>query len=105
MAGEAAHEAGRAGVARAKAWLEKTGRVEVKFTVYEVGDAASFLAFQDATGVEFSFDLCGILNLDAGKTEFYGEVKQYSSVGSQPPGLHGVSGQVLSGRATTSPEA
>lgn len=84
MAGEAAHAAGQEGVNRAKVWLERTGRAEVKFTIYEVGDAAAFLQFRAHDDTTFAFDLCGMLNLDAGKAEFYGEVKHYSTVGGQP---------------------
>ncbi len=83
MAGETAHGIGQDGVERARTWLEKTGRVHVNFTVYEVG-ATSFLTFPDATGSEFSFDMCGLLNLEEGKATFYGEVKKYSDVGLQP---------------------
>jgi hypothetical protein len=83
MAGEATHGVGQDGVERARTWLEKTGRVNVNFTVYEVG-AAPFLTFSNATGGDFSFDMCGLLNLDEGKARFYGEVKKYSGVGSQP---------------------
>ena len=83
MAGETAHVIGQDGVGRARTWLEKTGRVDVHFTVYEV-DTAPFLTFPNATGGEFSFDMCGLLNLDEGKAPFYGEVKKYSGVSSQP---------------------
>ena len=83
MAGETTHGIGQDGVERARIWLEKTGRVEVNFTVYEVGPAR-FLTFENTAGGEFSFDLGGVLNLDEGKTSFYGEVKKYSGVGSQP---------------------
>ena len=83
MAGETTHQIGQEGVERARAWLEKTGRVQVNYTVYEVG-VTPFLTFRNATGGEFSFDVCGILDLDEGKATFYGEVKKYSEVGSQP---------------------
>jgi len=83
VAGEEAHGTGEDGVERARAWLEKTGRVNVNFTVYEVG-AAGFLTFDDAKGSEYSFDLSGVLDLDEGKSTFYGEVKKYSVVGRQP---------------------
>ena len=83
MAGETTHGIGQDGVARARTWLEKTGRVAVNFTVYEVG-TAPFLTFSNTTGGKFSFDMGGLLNLDEGKALFYGEVKKYSSVGSQP---------------------
>lgn len=83
MAGEEAHDIGRTGVERARLWLEKTGRVNVNFTVYEVG-AVPFLTFADALGKDFSFDMSGILNLDEGKSTFYGEIKKYSAVGKQP---------------------
>ena len=82
MAGEIAHGIGEDGVERARAWLEKTGRVHVNFTVYEVG-ATPFLMFTDTTGREYSFDMGGLLILDEGKATFYGEVKKYSGVGSQ----------------------
>ena len=55
MAGEITHDIGRDGVERAKTWLEKTGRVRVDFTVYEVGNA-KFLTFKNTTGDGFSFD-------------------------------------------------
>ncbi len=83
MAGETAHSTGKEGVERARAWLEKTGRVNVNYTVYEVGEV-EFLTFRDAVGGKFSFDLSGILDLDEGKSTSYGEVKKYSVVGSQP---------------------
>ena len=83
MAGETTHAIGQDGVERARTWLEKTGRVEVNFTVYEVG-AAPFLTFQNTTDGEFAFDMCGVLNLDEKKAHFYGEVKKYSRPGSQP---------------------
>ena len=83
MAGEIAHGVGQDGVERARTWLEKTGRVDVNFTVYEVG-AARFLTFPTITGGEFSFDMTGLLRLDEGKAMFYGEVKKYSGVGLQP---------------------
>ena len=83
MAGETTHVIGQDGVERARTWLEKTGRVQVYFTVYEVG-VAPFLTFRNTTDSEFTFDMCGVLNLDEGKAPFYGEVKKYSSVGSQP---------------------
>ena len=82
MAGETLHAIGQDGVERAKAWLEKTGRVEVNYTVYEVG-AAPFLTFSGMDGAEYTFDMCGLLNLDAGKASFYGEVKKYTGVGAQ----------------------
>ena len=82
MAGETTHGIGQDGVERARAWLEKTGRVQVNFTVYEVG-VPPFLTFRNTTGGEFTFDMCGVLNLDEGKALFYGEVKKYSGVGSQ----------------------
>lgn len=83
MAGETTHGIGSDGVERAKTWLEKTGRVQVNFTVYEVRDTR-LLTFPNTTGGEFSFDMCGVLDLDEGKGYFYGEVKKYSDVGSQP---------------------
>ena len=83
MAGETTHGIGQDGVARARTWLEKTGRVDVHFTVYEVG-LALFLTFPNTTGGEFSFDMGGLLDLEEGKAPFYGEVKKYSVVGSQP---------------------
>ena len=51
--------------------------------MYEVG-GTPFLTFQNAIGGEFSFDMCGILDLDQGRTSFFGEVKKYSDIGSQP---------------------
>lgn len=83
MAGETTHRIGQEGVERARAWLEKTGRVQVHYTVYEVS-GAPFLTFGNTTGGEFSFDMCGTLDLDEGRTSFYGEVKKYNDVGSQP---------------------
>ena len=83
MAGETTHGIGQDGVERARTWLEKTGRVQVSFTVYEVG-AVPFLTFSTTTGDQFSFDMGGLLNLDEGGVRFYGEVKKYSVVGAQP---------------------
>lgn len=82
MAGETTHGIGQEGVERARTWLEKTGRVQVNFTVYEVGEA-NFLTFSNTAGGNFSFDLGGVLNLDEGNARFYGEVKKYSAVRSQ----------------------
>jgi hypothetical protein len=83
VAGEAQHIGGQGGVERARIWLEKTGRVSVQYTVYEVG-LVPFLSFPDADGGEFSFDMGGILHLDAGKAPFLGEIKKYDVVGDQP---------------------
>lgn len=83
MAGEEQHITAKDGVERAKAWLEKTGRVSVPYTVYEVG-AVPFLTFSTVTGSSYSFDMCGDLHLDGGKTQFFGEIKKYSTVGAQP---------------------
>lgn len=83
MAGEEQHIIAKDGVERAKAWLEKTGRVGVQYTVYEVG-AVPFLTFSNVGGGDFSFDMCGTLHLDEGKAAFFGEIKKYNNVGSQP---------------------
>lgn len=83
MAGEAQHIGGRDGVERARTWLEKTGRVSVQYTVYEVG-LVPFLSFPNAGGGQFSFDMGGILHLEAGKAPFLGEIKKYDVVGDQP---------------------
>lgn len=82
LAGEETHEIGRDGVSRAKSWLEKTGRVDVQFTVYEVS-GAQFLKFPNCSGGSFSFDLGGVLRLDTGNVNFYGEVKKVSSEANQ----------------------
>lgn len=83
MAGEELHIKGEDGVERARTWLEKTGRVSVQYTVYEVG-AVPFLTFRTVNDVEYSFDMGGSLHLDAGTTTFFGEIKKYNSVGDQP---------------------
>ena len=83
MAGEEHHINGQDGVERARTWLEKTGRVSVQYTVYEVG-AVPFLTFRNVNDAEYSFDMCGNLYLDEGTTTFFGEIKKYNDVGDQP---------------------
>ena len=73
---------GQDGARRAKVWLEKTGRVDVHFSRYEVAEAA-FLTFEKVTGDDFSFDLGGVLRLESGKVGFFGEVKKVSSESGQ----------------------
>lgn len=83
VAGEEHHINAQEGVERARTWLEKTGRVSVQYSVYEVG-LVPFLTFQNAVGGSFSFDMGGLLHLDNGKAPFLGEVKKYNAVGDQP---------------------
>ena len=80
--GETSHEVGRDGVTRAKIWLEKTGRVDVNFTRYEV-EGAKFMTFENLLGRTFSFDMTGQLHIDSGKTQFFAEVKKVSSEANQ----------------------
>ena len=80
--GESLHVIGEEGASRAKLWLEKTGRVEVNFSRYEVGEAP-FLTFKDVTNRTYSYDLGGILRLDSGKVSFLGEVKKVTSEAGQ----------------------
>lgn len=83
VAGEEHHINAEDGVERARTWLEKTGRVSVQYTVYEVG-AVPFLTFRNVNDAEYSFDMCGNLHLDEGTTTFFGEIKKYNAVGDQP---------------------
>lgn len=87
VAGETLHVIGKDGVERAKAWLEKTGKVQVNFLRYQLGEAP-FLTFQNDSGSSFSFDLGGILNLEGGNAQFFGEVKKVSGESGQG-GLNG----------------
>jgi hypothetical protein len=80
--GESLHVIGREGAGRAKVWLEKTGRVDVNFSRYEVVESP-FLTFPKVVGEPFSFDLGGVLRLETGKVSFLGEVKKVSSEGGQ----------------------
>jgi hypothetical protein len=79
--GESLHVLGKEGAERAKAWLERTGRVDVNFSRYEVGETP-FLTFRKPSGT-FSFDIGGILRLDGGVAQFFGEVKKVSSEAGQ----------------------
>jgi hypothetical protein len=81
-AGESLQEIGRDGVQRAKVWLEKTGRVDVRFNRYDSCEAA-FLGFKKLSGQEFSFDMSGVLRLDTGNVQFFGEVKKVSGEAGQ----------------------
>ena len=83
-AGETLHVIGQDGAVRAKVWLEKTGRVDVLFSRYEVAEAP-FLTFRKVVGEPFSFDLGGILRLETGKVQFFGEVKKVSVEAGQGP--------------------
>jgi hypothetical protein len=80
--GETLHVIGHDGAKRAKVWLEKTGRVDVNFSRYEVSEAA-FLTFPKVLGDPFSFDLGGVLRLEGGRASFLGEVKRVSSAAGQ----------------------
>ena len=81
MAGEDAQETGRDGVQRAKGWLERTGRVDVYWTVYE---HSAMLAVQRPGGGARSFDLGGvILGGDLDGHQFFAEIKKYSGIGNQ----------------------
>lgn len=86
-AGETLHEVGKDGVRRAKVWLEKTGRVDVRFSRYEVSEAP-FLTFTRDDGQEFSFDIGGVLRLDDGNVSFRGEVKKVAGEASQGTMYH-----------------
>jgi hypothetical protein len=80
--GESLHVIGHEGAKRAKVWLEKTGRVDVNFSRYEVAEAP-FLTFPKVVGEPFSFDLGGVLRLETGKASFLGEVKKVSGEAGQ----------------------
>jgi hypothetical protein len=80
--GETLHEIGKVGTARAKTWLERTGRVNVHFSRYEVGEA-QFLTFDKLDGTTYSFDLGGVLHLESGNVTFYGEIKKVTSEAGQ----------------------
>lgn len=80
--GETNHVTGRDGVDRAKLWLEKTGRVDVNFTSYDV-EGAQFLSFNDIHDEEFSFDIAGVLHIASGKTQFFAEVKNVTGEAKQ----------------------
>lgn len=80
--GETLHEIGKDGADRAKTWLEKTGRVNVHYSRYDVGEA-HFLTFDKLNGNPFSFDLGGVLTLDSGSATFFGEVKKVTSEAGQ----------------------
>jgi hypothetical protein len=67
---------------RAKVWLEKTGRVDVNFTRYEVA-GAEFMTFENVEGGKFSFDMAGQLHIDSGKTQFLAEIKNVTSEANQ----------------------
>ena len=73
---------GRDGVARAKLWLEKTGRANVLFSRYDVNET-KFLSFQKPGGTSYSFDMGGVLNLDDGNVQFFAEVKHVTSEAGQ----------------------
>ena len=82
MVGEVAQEAGRDGVRRAKRWLERTGRVEVHWTVYE---HPSMLTVTRPGGNDRSFDLGGVIRGgDLDGHQFFAEVKNYRAAGDQP---------------------
>ncbi|HEV2360485.1 MAG TPA: hypothetical protein VGS21_02165 [Acidimicrobiales bacterium] len=81
-AGETLHVQGHDGARRAKIWLEKTGRVEVHFSRYEL-EEAPFLTFPPLVGHPYSFDLGGVLRLPSGTASFFGEVKKVSSEAGQ----------------------
>ena len=81
MAGEDAQETGRAGVLRAKRWLESTGRVNVYWTVYE---HPTMLTVPRLKGEDRSFDMGGVIfGEDLDGHLFYAEIKKYSTVGNQ----------------------
>lgn len=82
--GETLHEIGKDGADRAKKWLEKTGRVNVHYSRYDVGEAR-FLTFDKFDGHSFSFDLGGVLALETGSATFFGEVKKVTSEAGQGP--------------------
>ena len=42
-----------------------------------------FLGFKKLSGQEFSFDMSGVLRLDTGNVQFFGEVKEVSGEASQ----------------------
>jgi alkylated DNA nucleotide flippase Atl1 len=79
--GEALHRAGEDGVARAKNWLERTGRVDACWTSY---DNKAMLTVKRPGGGGRSFDLGGvIMGGDLDGHVFYAEVKKYAEVGGQ----------------------
>ena len=81
MAGEEAQERGRDGVQRAKRWLERTGRVDVYWTVYE---NPTMLAVPIPGGQSRSFDMGGvILGGDLKGSQFFAEVKRHASANNQ----------------------
>ncbi len=81
MAGEGQHQTGLEGVRRAKEWLERTGRVNVHWTVYE---HAPLLTVKRPAGGDRSFDIGGVLRGgDLDGRMFYAEVKKYSDAGGQ----------------------
>lgn len=82
--GESLHVIGQDGANRAKVWLEKTGRVDVHFSRYEVGEVP-FLTFGKPSGTSFSFDIGGVLRLESGNVSFFGEVKKVTSEAGQGP--------------------
>ncbi len=82
VAGEEAQEIGREGVRRAKEWLERTGRVDVYWTVYE---QPAMLTVKPPGGGDKSFDMGGVIRGgDLNGNQFYAEVKKYSTEGKQP---------------------
>lgn len=82
MSGEELHKIGRDGAIRAKDWLERTTRVDVKWINPGLVEK---LEFQWTDGTKFSFDLGGCLRSgEFHGQEFYAEVKKYSTVGNQP---------------------
>lgn len=82
MVGEVAQEAGRDGVRRAKRWLERTGRVDVYWTVYE---HPSMLTVTRPGSSYRSFDLGGVIRGgDLDGHQLFAEVKNYTSASDQP---------------------
>jgi len=79
MTGEAAQEAGRDGVKRAKLWLEATSRVDAKWVNPYRGADKKLRTTWPVDGQPFSFDLGGLLRYDEYDGQvFYAEVKNYS---------------------------
>ncbi|HEY3548768.1 MAG TPA: hypothetical protein VGK17_22065 [Propionicimonas sp.] len=79
MTGEAAQEAGRDGVKRAKLWLEATSRVDAKWVNPYRGADKKLRATWPIDGQPFSFDLGGLLRYEEFEGQvFYAEVKNYS---------------------------
>jgi hypothetical protein len=85
--GEQPGEKGRAGVHKAKTWLDRTTRVESSYTAYDTTPSVDLLTFScPGTGGTASFDIGGVFRgEELEKQPFLAEVKFYGPNSDQYP--------------------